>query len=1041
MSNKKITAKNLVTSFKQNKRKNALQACSTCRKRKIKCSGIYPCSSCVIYSSQCDLLNTDGLLIVNGIDNRVQKKIVTPIGRKPQINLLNFPSTNNDIDKVISPISVDNNNENEKIKDPDFLTSSFGKVGDNSDFRNNKTKLPNIAKHLKHKNFEITTIINNEKTFQAKSAEDNNFTQNLYRDSIEEDPKYKQLKYTLDYLKSSPIQNDEIKRFIESTLCQLDQYIDVWEPKIDFVKMSNSTDNRSIETQLLTNKYNSKIYLTEIAFYEANDSTTIFNDKYNKKNTDTSNKRVITDRFGLYCPYETFSLRGFDFLLHKYTVDGELSIEVNGLIKMTFWILLKYFNLQCCNYGEIINELTDPLQAYLHNNPEIITAYIANDNTKTLNDFSSTEDLTELSDKQCLRIIIINLPQPFTQNVTGLATEQLMKLLDNKLDLYKKLMESLQTCLKKLQTLLQLITHKGCKIEDINTQSSLKTFKTLCKVYDTLLSLCHHHLNFLSNRQKTLQSLEYLELFSRFVKYMDHSVQNYTSEKILGIALKIAMKLGITRWEYYIGMDEVQAEKYRRIWWTLFSREVILMIGYKNGESMIEMDKISCLLPNPFRKLGFLNHEEYLANIENSVINDKLKSFSFNELLFYGNISLTIVLGDFYSNVLYNKRFTNIKNVQKPPYIKEKYMVEIFRHTKDLKNKFDILESQLSNIFNYDRSECTRNSKSSDKLFLANKFLVLFYTHKAISLAAVSSLIHRQNTVSRSTLFTEKMTEYSNDIYDCWRKVLQIALSLQTGFEVWFILKRTLLIQFYIASKLVSDHKVLVFDDIVTQLRVFSRLILLNRNIITTLDDETYKSRIINHITPYFTIFAILIRLTLIDYMHKNGLNETEVCKLIGQKNSDLVYLAECILNHNSYIYTFILRSIPETIFELNIKQLISSQYAKPSKDIGKASSKIQNSQRSSESTIDNPESKSSGFKDSKSSREMFVKFVNNYISTLALDPNNEKKGPEMIENLKLSSSTEFKGNVYDFFNDIPFEKGLEELYDLFWNNSPHSGM
>lgn len=72
---------------RKNKSKPAIRACSACRKRKIKCSGMKPCTNCIKNRKICDLNHTDGLITIDGIDQliRRQKKASNEFNKKNSV--------------------------------------------------------------------------------------------------------------------------------------------------------------------------------------------------------------------------------------------------------------------------------------------------------------------------------------------------------------------------------------------------------------------------------------------------------------------------------------------------------------------------------------------------------------------------------------------------------------------------------------------------------------------------------------------------------------------------------------------------------------------------------------------------------------------------------------------------------------------------------------------------------------------------------------------------------------------------------------------
>lgn len=163
----------------------------------------------------------------------------------------------------------------------------------------------------------------------------------------------------------------------------------------------------------------------------------------------------------------------------------------------------------------------------------------------------------------------------------------------------------------------------------------------------------------------------------------------------------------------------------------LYAHEIKLMVYYKSGESPLNYSKVSCLLPKPFRRLYFLNRQDFIANIEDLNINEKLTSMNIDDLLIYGNIGFIILLSDFYSNALFNECYTDIINIHKPIDIRKRFASEIFQYVNALCSKFNPFEHQLKGVFNYAFDmNSEKSSELEDKIFYSRLFNNFFFLIK-----------------------------------------------------------------------------------------------------------------------------------------------------------------------------------------------------------------------------------------------------------------------------------------------------------------------
>lgn len=155
--------------------------------------------------------------------------------------------------------------------------------------------------------------------------------------------------------------------------------------------------------------------------------------------------------------------------------------------------------------------------------------------------------------------------------------------------------------------------------------------------------------------------------------------------------------------------------------------------------------KVNCLLPEPFRKLGFIDHRKFISEVINLTHDEKnWILFEVDDLLFYGEVGIAILMADFFNEVLYNECYTTIVSTCKPQYIKEHYIHEIFEKADELKTKFDKLEEQLEPIFQSALSDSNGvHLHTNEKNFSCEKFIFFFNTQKVLFSNALFNLIKR----------------------------------------------------------------------------------------------------------------------------------------------------------------------------------------------------------------------------------------------------------------------------------------------------------
>lgn len=1013
------------------KRKNVSRACGNCRKRKIKCSGTFPCFNCVSYDCKCDL---DDML--------PPMELVKIYGSNECI------STSGESNKTIENL-VRNNfvprltslNDDEKataFKARNGLKRKF------SELKSTVSNEPNSALVIdKHE----STIGDSQDKSLLSRQESNDSSEasfdTLYENDIEQQPKYQSLMYSLKYLKNSPIQSDEIKELIKITSLQINQFIENWTPNLKLEKVhSLQSDEKSIETKLMKNKYVSKVYLTNFACVntgQQNKNISIGNGKNSNRvknaqdshncssiisNRDSklSSIPLLNETYGLYSPYETMSLHGIGDLIQKYALDNNLSNELKQKVKGTLVIFLRYVDLSCLHLNENVAIISNPIETYIQNS---ITA--AHDfGTKENKLHLTNENITKMNTKELIKIIINSLPQLFTENNFCKITSLLLNNVTNNFKMFELIIDLISTYGIKLASIMLKVTHKDYHGSNAEMTENFKNFKNICKFHDTLIPLSYHYYNATLYHLNGYKSIKYLRLLFHFMEYLSESGQWFGLGKVISTALNYCNIIGISRWEYYVGMDENEAEQYRTLWWNIYYHEVEFMISHKSGQSLIDDCKINCLLPEVFRKLGFIDHRKFIRGIANlGSENETLKLLNIAEITSYGYISLAILLSNFYNTVLYNERYTDIMNACKPQYIKESYAREIFIKLDELQNKFDCLEKQLGALHDcnlYGKRDFP--FKPNDDVYKSKSFIVSFNTHKVLFLRATLNLIKRLNINKEIPFVLNKFKKYANCIYQCWCINSDIMLNFETSCEIWLTLEKTIIPTFLCSSRIISDYQDILLEDIVKQLQIYNKMLYLTKAIFLPLEEDIFKTKILTDNGRIFSLLIILIRLMLIDYMRKNRLDQKSVCEMINKIDSNVIFLVEKILDHNSSVFAFILQPMPRSGFHLNVNQLLTNKLSDINEDYNfKSDDKMK---LFSNAVLYN--TKDNLFPiDERSPKVLLNKLVETVIELSA----NQK---DKTDNLEKLSAHESSVNEIFSLEDLVLNTDLDDLYKSFWN-------
>lgn len=111
-----------------------------------------------------------------------------------------------------------------------------------------------------------------------------------------------------------------------------------------------------------------------------------------------------------------------------------------------------------------------------------------------------------------MEIILKRLPQPFTEAIFGISTDELISTLDDNFRMFKLLIVMLKSSGIKMHRLLFVITHKDCRGEKIEISVNKENFSNFCHINDTLLSLFYYYYNSTLYILNDYKSAEYLEL-------------------------------------------------------------------------------------------------------------------------------------------------------------------------------------------------------------------------------------------------------------------------------------------------------------------------------------------------------------------------------------------------------------------------------------------------------------------------------------------------------------------------------------------------
>ncbi|CAI4448043.1 CCT_1a_G0016520.mRNA.1.CDS.1 [Saccharomyces cerevisiae] len=163
---------------------------------------------------------------------------------------------------------------------------------------------------------------------------------------------------------------------------------------------------------------------------------------------------------------------------------------------------------------------------------------------------------------------------------------------------------------------------------------------------------CKH---FTSSRHLLLDA-EFLHDLLCFVKQRHWKDNSFIIGGVIASLCRQVQDLGLSRWEYYLGMNEEHANYLREIWWDTYwwDKWYVVVTGKL---PMIDSSTVTCLLPQQIMRLGVddaMSSWQMLERVD----------FTYGSLkdhIMFGYIVLSISINDVFSNVLYNRKFTDYR--------------------------------------------------------------------------------------------------------------------------------------------------------------------------------------------------------------------------------------------------------------------------------------------------------------------------------------------------------------------------------------------
>lgn len=217
---------------------------------------------------------------------------------------------------------------------------------------------------------------------------------------------------------------------------------------------------------------------------------------------------------------------------------------------------------------------------------------------------------------------------------------------------------------------------------------NINIFEQFFQVEELLSTLCY---TFLENSLNfRLLDAEFLHDLLCFVKQRHWKDNSFIIGGVIAPLCRQVQDLGLSRWEYYLGMNEEHANPLREIWWDTYwwDKWYVVVTGKL---PMIDSSTVTCLLPQQIMRLGVddaMSSWQMLERVD----------FTYGSLkdhIMFGYIVLSISINDVFSNVLYNRKFTDYRVFSGITALDFKVVEELLTRINGIRKGFTVLKTTV----------------------------------------------------------------------------------------------------------------------------------------------------------------------------------------------------------------------------------------------------------------------------------------------------------------------------------------------------------
>lgn len=893
------------------KRAKVGRACDSCRRRKIKCNGVAPCPSCITYGCEC--------VFSEKKSGSVKKDSPRNGHRRSASSLSGSSSSSSSTKGAFGSVDgfVRSNVVEKQAHLPNGLKEHITTL-DSSEPADTDTRAE--AEDANRKKYEQTYADTESDSNDNTEGDNKKESLILYKDDAQTEATIEKLTSVLEQLEKIVERDPAIQGSIDAIKSQLNNIIDNWEPEIDFEKL-NSQENglKSIETNLMRNKYSNHVHLTRfriwIDYNNANKNNHFMGECGFSlaESFYASNQPLVDELFGLYSQVESFSLQGLGYCVYLFEPYMKTE-EAIKLMKETLYIVLRFIDICVHHISEESISIANPLEIYLNRKNLIPISHTPR---------SSYESPGSSNIRSLVSTVIEQIRQPYVESITKVSNAQLLATKDDDSKMFGLLLNMCKDIRTRFETLMNNFSSISLtEQENGDIINTVKEITYLCDTEEVLLALCYNYYN------STLYS--FFE-FGTNIDYMEHLIllleeqlsldEHYGFDKVINVAVENAKKMGFHRWEFYVGYDEETAERRRKLWWTLYWYEKTSIM--KCFISAIDDSTVNCLLPKIFRDNGYLDRRHFLQTIQKPQPKLQLDKLTVKQLCDYGNLALTLIASEFHENFLYKERYTSIKNTSKPPNVKNIFLKEIIEGIQYCEKSYEAIKKQTCRLWEITFSDASDVTKA-DKA-LASKFALNYEYHRFRLINMADNLIARLTVKPKPRWLITVLYGHLLQLHEHWKVMNKILLSMTDDYSVAQTFEHYAPLCLYLTTQTFLIIRNIEMDDITSMVKVYQRFLNVGKFLEKTKVVHLADSHTFRDFSRSFSFITIITRLMIIEYMQSKDINKEQFVESFLRINPELAEIPRMILDPNSCLYYSLLQPIKKSGFTLSFKKILEN--------------------------------------------------------------------------------------------------------------------